>query len=373
MDRVVPCDSVTEPGPDWEQVALLSPVSPSEYIAWRQKVLAEALSKVKPMDSEKSKQTSAERKKSRAIEVAYPPDLIACLQVQSGWLQHFGWSQPPGTRRVFYWRRHVLETSAPALNLHSREPDTVEAALLSMATAGGNDHALPNITRTLPQAELLHRALIARASRAGRHSIILSGCDANCRPLQTSHRHAHVLPLDLDEDGHLDHILVWAPMGLDGYAQRIIREVRRTFTKGGTEPLRLALAASCSAGDLAGLGGRYGTYFSALTRASLIWRSLTPFVPPRYLKKRGSNTLEGQITSELESRGLPKPASVTVLDPHDDHRFLRHRHFVRVRRFGPLPPNDCGFTLKICFAEAVAGPLALGYGSHFGLGLFQSP
>src|SRR5437867_3663316 len=63
MDRVVPCDSVTEPGPDWEQVALLSPVSPSEYIAWRQKVLAEALSKVKPMDSEKSKQTSAERKK----------------------------------------------------------------------------------------------------------------------------------------------------------------------------------------------------------------------------------------------------------------------------------------------------------------------
>jgi hypothetical protein len=62
---------------------------------------------------------------------------------------------------------------------------------------------------------------------------VLSGCDAEGRPLAGAHGHAHVLPLDLDEDDHIDHLLVWAPLGLDLLDQRALRLTRGTYSKGG--------------------------------------------------------------------------------------------------------------------------------------------
>jgi len=34
------------------------------------------------------------------------------------------------------------------------------------------------------------------------------------------------------------------------------------------------------------------------------------------------------------------------------------------------PPVDAGFAVRLTFDAPVRGPIALGYGSHFGLGLF---
>jgi hypothetical protein len=47
-----------------------------------------------------------------------------------------------------------------------------------------------------------------------------------------------------------------------------------------------------------------------------------------------------------------------------------HFHRFRSRR-GEKQPDALGTFLRLTFAEPVQGPLALGYGSHFGLGLFQ--
>ena len=47
------------------------------------------------------------------------------------------------------------------------------------------------------------------------------------------------------------------------------------------------------------------------------------------------------------------------------------RHFIRVRRHGgSAPPVDVGYALRITWKEPVPGPIVLGYGCHFGLGLF---
>jgi CRISPR-associated protein Csb2 len=102
------------------------------------------------------------------------------------------------------------------------------------------------------------------------------------------------------------------------------------------------------------------------------WTSITPFVPPRYLKKRGKNTLEGQIIAELVARGHPEPTDIRVLNPREDAQQLRLRHFVRSRRHGPAAPIDIGFSLALCFAQPLRGPLCLGYACHFGLGLFRA-
>ena len=107
---------------------------------------------------------------------------------------------------------------------------------------------------------------------------------------------------------------------------------------------------------------------------ALNWESVTPFVPPRYLKKSGKNNLEGQVNAELISRGFPEAKRIQVLE--EQSKSLRH--FIRVRRRGenpPQPPVDIGLAIRIEFTQPLGAdrlPLALGYASHFGLGLFSA-
>jgi len=364
------------PGPDWEQVALLAPEPAADYAAWRLGALNEArvATAIAPG---KTRYTAAEQRKLAAIELPFPTDLIACLQAETGWLRKLGWSQPPGSRKLLYWRRRdSLQVSAPIARAQAHRAASVEAMLLAIGNASGNHHALPPVARGLPQGELLHRALIANASRLGGHSVVLSGCDAQRNPLATPHLHAHLLHLDLDRDGHLDHVLIWAPMGLDADAQAAIRATRRSYTKGGTAPLRLALAGSGALAELLRLSPPQGLELSKLLgppqAATTRWRSLTPFVPPRHLKRNGRNSLHGQIGAELESRKLPALRALTVLDPRTDEAARAARHFKRVRSHGPQPPQDLGLFLDLELEAPASGPICLGYASHYGLGLFHA-
>jgi len=367
-----PCEVQAVLGPGWEQVPLMAPLRAEDYGAWREATVADALASF-PLPGRKPQKKLLDQR--AMAEAPYPTDLIACLQADTTWLRSHGWSQPPGSRRVFYWRRtDSLEAGAPRGRVGTRSAPPVEAMLLAMATASGNDHALPPITRTLPQAELLHRALVATAARQGGHSVVLSGCEETGAPRKASHDHVHILPLDLDGDNHLEHILIWAPMGLDAAAQGAIRAVRQTFTKGGVGPLKLALVASGSLSDLRGLPGGYGDRLRALLgpeQGATGWVSLTPFVAPRYLKERGRNTLEGQVRAELASRRLPELGQARPVPLDENLSLSRFRHFVRCRQRGPSAPVDCGLCLKLHLVAPVRGPLVLGYASHFGLGMFS--
>jgi CRISPR-associated protein Csb2 len=177
--------------------------------------------------------------------------------------------------------------------------------------------------------------------------------------------------LDLDRDGHLDHILIYAPMGLGPNAQRAVRALKRTWTKGGVGELQLALAGQGEPEHLRALPPSLQTGVTALLGprgGARVWTNVTPFVPPRYRKARGANTLEGQVLAELASRGLPA-ASVEVLPWNDETREMRHS--VRVRRYPAKPPPvDMGFALRLTLDRPIKGPLTLGYGAHFGLGSF---
>ena len=378
-DAWFPDDGRSSPGPGWEQVPLLAPVVPGNYESWRNAALATVMANLESNAATTGKKPT--KKQREQATAPYPPDLIACLQTQTNWLRGHGWSQPPGSRRVLYWRRSdALEAGAPIPRHRVLATPPVEAVLLSMATGSGNDHALPPVARTLPLAEALHKQLghALKYLDLG-HSPVLSGCDEQQRPLAGKHEHAHILPLDLDGDDHLDHFLIWAAMGLDAVAQAAIRAVRRTFTKGGIGPLRLALAGTGSLADFGNSPGVYGSALQVLQggpAGAKEWISLTPFVAPRHLKQRGTHSLEGQVCAELAARGLPAPGAIRIIDPRGEgktgNRALCHRHFVRSRRNGPTPPVDCGFTMLLHFEVPIhpARPLALGYGCHFGLGLF---
>jgi len=349
-------------------VPLLAPVATERYAEWRGQSVAKALTDLRQKKAAENKKVS--KKDETKVQAPYPEDLIACLQIQTSELHSHGWSQPPGSRRVFYWRRvNALEVGSVSVRKVVSIP-SVEAVLLALATPTGNEHALPHIIRTLPQAERLHKQLVGHLN--GRNNPTLTGRDDERRPLKVPHRHGHILPLDLNGDGHLDHVLVWAPMGLDGEAQSAIRATRQTFTKGGIGPLRLAWAGSGSLADLRLLRGPFGEGLQSVLAQNREWISLTPFVPPRHLKKKGANTLAGQVIAELRSRHLPEPVDIEVVDSHENDLARSQRHFIRGRRFGPPPPIDCGFTLRLHFAEPVSGPVCIGYGGHFGMGMFQA-
>ncbi|MBM2812795.1 MAG: CRISPR-associated protein, partial [Chloroflexi bacterium] len=379
----IPDDAVLPPGDDayphvdgqrgdrgWEQISLMAAEPPGAYRAWRNQAVAKALEPFPLPEAKKTISKKIEKDRAKA-EAPYPVDLVDCLQRDTAWWKQHRWSQPPGSRRVLYWRRSdSLSVGSPTPATRSA-PARVTTMLLALTTPSGSRSALPMRTRALPQAELLHRGLVARAGRGERiHCPELTGRDATGKPL-TGHRHAHLLPVDLDGDGHLDHIVIYALMGLGATAQRAVRSLKRTWTKGGVGELQVALAGQGDLEHLRGLPSPLQTGVTALLGpqgGARTWTSFTPLVLPRHRKRRGANTLEGQIVAELASRGLPE-ASVEILEWDDKTRELRHT--VRVRRPpAKQPPVDAGFALRLHFDAPVKGPLALGYAAHFGLGLF---
>lgn len=366
-----PCEGQASPGPGWEQVALLAPLPSAEYANWLQAALQHAVRDL-PL-SEGQRAPVALQKKRAAAQEPYPANALSCLQVDTTWLRKHGWSQPPGSRRVLYWRRADAFSAQQVVHEPLSLTGAVPFVLLSLTTQSGNNHALPMLARSLPQGEMLHRQMVAARMRLAphEHSRVLTGCDESGAALRGAHGHAHVLSLDLDGDGHIDHMLVWAPDGLDALDQRALRLTRGTYTKGGVGALRLAWAGAGRHEDLHRLPAPYGHALARTTGCARVWTSVTPFVAPRYIKPRGANALEGQVRAELASRGLPDPKSLLWLNPQQDERARQLRHHVRLRRHGKPPPSNIGFRLRIEFNAPITGPLCLGYGSHFGLGRFE--
>jgi CRISPR-associated protein Csb2 len=372
--NAVPYGGEYRHGPGWQQISLIAPVPPSEYVAWRGETVERALAALPLPEGKKRPPAKLLREREKAI-APYPENLIECLMKDTAWWKGYGWSQPPGAQRVLYWRpQGALEIGSPvSLGVTAARP--VKAMLLALTTVSGSRSALPARTRTLPQAELLHRALV---SILGKGAAVdcpeITGRDRQGLPLRGHHSHAYILPLDLDDDRRVDHVLIYASMGLGDAAQRAIRGLRRTWTKGSANDLQVAIAGS---GDLDTLRALPAPLCKGMEKVlgppggAWTWSSLTPFVPPRFLKRRGTNTLEGQIQAELASRGLPCAEEVTLLEGTADTAALRH--FVRRRQRGSGPPPvDVGYALRLRFAVPVCGTLSLGYAAHLGLGLFAA-
>lgn len=359
----------SRPGRGFEQIVLTAPERPERYAAWRREEVDAAVAALGLAIDKK--RTKPQQKKVDAIECVYPSDLVHCLQCDTAEWKAHKWSQAPGARAVLYWREtNALEVGTPLAPRAVPAPH-VEMMLLALTTPSGSRSALPTVARTLPQADLLRKGLMSKLGFGGEPCPELVGRDAARTPLK-GHAHAHIVPLDLDRDGHLDHIVIFARMGLGARAQGAIRSLRRTYMKGGVGELQVAVAGVGALNDLrslsAGLSDAIEGFLGPCGGATT-WVSATPLVPPRHLKKKGRCSLTGQIQQDLVDRGLP-PAEVETLGW--THATLPLRHVVRRRQGGPPPPVDMGFPIRLRFERPVAGPICLGYGSHFGLGRFSA-
>ena len=220
------------------------------------------------------------------------------------------------------------------------------------------------VTQTLPFAEAIHRALIARAARGVAIDCPeLVGQNWIGQPLSGNHGHAKILPVDLDQDQFIDHVIIHASMGFGKLAERAIRSMQLLHWGEKAISISLRMVAADRPGS-----SLVQALFPGM-RAADKWTSLTPFVPPRFLKKSGKNNLEGQINAELASRELPPVLSVKVLH----HASADMSSYVRKRQPGRLaPPQNLALAVELEIAEPIQGPLSIGYASHFGMGLFST-
>lgn len=329
---------------DDEPVRLLAPMASTTYEAWRQSLSGT------------------------------PEDLIAALQIDTNRLQNESWTSPPGTRQLIYWRPAEALSAISVSGWHARAPaDRDDTALFALSTDKKRD-VLPLMERALPTMALFRRALLSRVGDEQQLGACpeLTGKDFEGRPLRRKHGHAHFIPLSLDSQAprRIDHVLVYAPMGFGPLAERGLRSLRKTWAKGIDD----------IAVTLIGIGKRHS--FRIVGGAPIpelgsgrAWVSQTPFIPPRFLKSAGKDSLQGQIHAELERRGLPDLAAPPMIARpgdrgQDGRRALWFRLFARTRRDKTDTPPPGVFHISLTLERSVEGPICLGWGSHFGLGLF---
>jgi CRISPR-associated protein Csb2 len=223
----------------------------------------------------------------------------------------------------------------------------------------------------------------------------------------SDHQHAFYLPMSRrsadkddpenreDQDRFLRYLHIWCPYGFTQAEVEILMRVQRLDWGSGRYPLRPVLVALSKdpPPDIP---------FSTGRTAARLWRSVTPFVPPRYFY-RGSGTKvkakerdrpELQLAECLKAAGVTTPGEIRR-HPLADGAMQGDKPLWDVVRAeigeqsasgSPLVTvpthrngssgrrgmeQRIGLFLEIEFEQPVALPFpALGHSCHFGLGVF---
>ena len=234
----------------------------------------------------------------------------------------------------------------------------------------------PLLTQTILLTDRVHRALVELSDG----SAVFTGCDSSKRPLQ-GHRHAHFfcesIPCQGRESrGEITNISIYAPMGFDSEDEAALQKLKEIYDDQGAST-GLVLLGFARPADLVGI--------SPLFSRSRSWISHTPFLPTRHPKATRAGvpkvdstgfqigSPEHELLRLLGLAGFPEPDMIERVS----HTRLGKREvpwdaFVRRRGTDGRRPaaNGKGYGFRIVFAEAVQGPVAVGYGGHFGMGGF---
>lgn len=179
-----------------------------------------------------------------------------------------------------------------------------------------------------------------------------------------AHAHAFWLPQDEDDDGEVDHLLVFCAAGIPAEVLSLLARVSALPGRGRWRTRMVPVWMGTPAP-----GGPFGPAHR--------WLGATPYVTPRWQGKPGrppreKDRPEQQLATELMRRGYPRPLSMTFHAARwAGERLAPATSFALSRTSRPPPGDAVAAFPEIRFRTPVSGPLALGYGAHFGLGLLR--
>ncbi len=243
-------------------------------------------------------------------------------------------------------------------------------------------HVTPLAQDAMPVAEQVRRALIRKRVDTS-HSEAITGKTAAGMPLE-GHEHAHYFATDEDGDGRLDHVTVYCPRGFDDADVEALGNLHTIRRRGNAPDVRIILVGLSGVELFVKTASQHSKLAALRTHplpqvvlTSTRWRSVTPFSLPRFPNRGGGkpprprDLPEAQLVQELVARRFPAPISIKRIEGYQPNGrpVVRWLEF-QTRRFkGTHGKGLAGFEIE--FAEPVAGPIAVGFGCHFGLGLFM--
>ncbi len=374
-----------------QALRVLVPRSPASYQAERDRLIDRETKRLR----EQSKQALTERALQAKLDRSFransgvhtlPPQLLDALSIDTSDLQNRRWNRPPAADEVIYARSPAAAPGVIGLARHSRgrmrrnmsDEPTVARYLLAGRPLPRMEDAVKigEVMRTATMSKFGWATDEASGKRIPRAPWQISGRDERNRPLRNpTHPHAFWLPEDADGDGRIDHVVVYIADGMNAAIRSRLDRVTRIWTapRGGliqpqpsetpkADEWRLALEGFGNPKDFIGS--------SPLLGRSRRWRSLTPFMASGHLKKGGYRR---EVLRLMERRGIDTEG-VTVTERKEivvGGTSRRALNFHRFRSRGREPQLDSsGALLEIEFPQEFAGPLALGYACHFGLGMF---
>ncbi|MGQ0842083.1 type I-G CRISPR-associated protein Csb2 [Actinokineospora sp.] len=284
------------------------------------------------------------------------PLAIASLLATPAQVRRGGLEFPTGTHLVAYQRRTAALTSA------HRAPESPNRTVTAVRFAALQT-GLPPATDAVIYTDLLRQAALAKLGRLReeRELTMLGGKTAtSTEGRMRDQGHAHYLPLI--EDRRLAGLLVWVPGRLPADEVKSLLEVTRLFSA-INDKWRLSVRAS-------GVG-LVEDVCPELAAAHSTWISATPFAPSRYPKRRTAwpEFVAAEVRRELALRGISTDCEIETVEG-EWTAFRRYRPSARQRHDANQGQARRSEFLRLRFDTPVPGPIALGYLSHFGLGLF---
>ena len=379
-----------------DPVRLLAALPPAMYRNERERLIVAEKERIrtaakKPPSARKleTEVIKAFRSKASGLDTV-PERLVDALALDTADCQDRGWHRPPAAREILYARDERAATVVTPRPRRRRVGSSTSANRATVARYLLAGRPRPRVEDTIRIGELMRLAALSKfgwqpdkssGRRIPKAPWQISGRDSEGRPLRDpTHRHAFWLPEDADSDGLIDHVSVFIPDGIDREVQAKLDRITRLWVErkqraddedvdvAGTEEWRLALEGFGKPSDFADSAPIFG--------CSRCWRSVTPFLAAGHLK---SERHAGEFRRLVRRIGMDREvgfdaAKIDIRELPEVHiggsaRYALHFH--RFRSRGREKQHDTrGALLQATFPVPVSGPLAMGYGSHFGLGLF---
>jgi CRISPR-associated protein Csb2 len=261
-------------------------------------------------------------------------------------------SAPPALRYVSYVLPAKAVVTDPVRRLERREVDTRYVML------GLDSTVLPLVTTTLEVAEQIRVRLMGSHKKLTKHSLHVSPLFSGKTPdgqKRLDHGHLYIMPLGNDK-GRIDRVLLYSPLTPFKRAELdAVSGVRELWQSDGRPKVACVITWQGAAMNLQEF------------EDTRVVASATPFVPPRHWHKNRDFQmyLETEIRRECENHRMDSPVRI---EPSQRPSLFEPVEYRRNRKNDPVRP---GFFLRLTFDRPVRVPFAIGYGAHFGLGIFR--
>jgi len=235
----------------------------------------------------------------------------------------------------------------------------------------------PPLTEALHVGDLFRKSTFAALGAIYKYGDIpekYSGKEAGTLYRSSSHDHAYFLPEPDLTSGEIQYLSLYSPSGFEPVELLALSGINRLWSSSFPE---IALEP-CTVDPM---------IESMLFRSARQWISLTPFLLSRHPRIRRSERrsrsqyndalkreLRRSAVSHLEGLRVGEEVEIEIdwsLRSCLPGRCLKWSEFKRTR-FGTdhQAAVRYGHGLKLTFSNPVRGPIAIGYASHMGLGLF---